>query len=181
MGTDPDRDAARASPEYALAELDRLEGRLRAIGVAIPQPPKEEAVDAAEADFDHPELVSKQGAGRTRGARKKNKKDTHSGKRETMKPEPPASAPRSPRSPRSPDAVVEDPPLRDPFSGPARSDAERAVCAEVCTLAQAICDLEAQICELGSRHPQDPRYQRACVRAQGDCAAASAACRVCSG
>jgi hypothetical protein len=52
-------------------------------------------------------------------------------------------------------------------------------CDRVCGLAEATCELEAQICELAARHPDEPRYAQACVRAEQQCEAASQACQRC--
>jgi hypothetical protein len=52
-------------------------------------------------------------------------------------------------------------------------------CDRVCGLAEATCELEAQICELAARHPDEPRYAQACVRAEQQCEAASEACQRC--
>src|SRR5690606_39962562 len=52
-------------------------------------------------------------------------------------------------------------------------------CAQVCELAEAICDLEVRICAMASSHPEDDRYDSACARAGGDCRAASRACNDC--
>jgi len=61
-----------------------------------------------------------------------------------------------------------------------RMSAERpSRCERVCDLAEATCDLEAQICDLAQQHPDQPRYARACQRAELQCAAASRACQRC--
>ena len=54
-------------------------------------------------------------------------------------------------------------------------------CTRVCNLADAICDLEANICRLASssEHEGDPRYADACARAQTDCERAQSACEEC--
>lgn len=52
-------------------------------------------------------------------------------------------------------------------------------CERVCGLAEATCELETQICELAARHPEEPRYQQACLRAEQQCIAASEACQRC--
>lgn len=52
-------------------------------------------------------------------------------------------------------------------------------CERVCGLAEATCDLEVQICELATRHPDEPRYAQACLRAEQQCKAASEACQRC--
>jgi hypothetical protein len=52
-------------------------------------------------------------------------------------------------------------------------------CERVCDLAEATCELEAQICELAERHPDEPRYEQACLRAEQQCRAASDACQRC--
>lgn len=61
-----------------------------------------------------------------------------------------------------------------------RSRRETATrCDRVCGLAEATCELETQICELATRHPDEPRYAQACQRAEQQCAAASEACNRC--
>jgi hypothetical protein len=68
----------------------------------------------------------------------------------------------------------------------AADDAEPAAtrqpsrCEQICGLASAICQLETNICALSERHPDTPRYQDACARAQGDCELAKSACHACS-
>jgi len=57
------------------------------------------------------------------------------------------------------------------------SDGDR--CTRVCGLADAICDLEANICRLASEHEDDERYTNACARAQTDCERAESACEEC--
>lgn len=52
-------------------------------------------------------------------------------------------------------------------------------CERVCRLAEATCELETQICELAARHPDEPRYAQACMRAEQQCEAASRACETC--
>jgi len=52
-------------------------------------------------------------------------------------------------------------------------------CDRLCGLAEATCELETQICELATRHPDEPRYQQACLRAEQQCIAASDACQRC--
>jgi hypothetical protein len=52
-------------------------------------------------------------------------------------------------------------------------------CDRLCGLAEATCELETQICELSARHPGEPRYQQACLRAEQQCIAASDACQRC--
>lgn len=52
-------------------------------------------------------------------------------------------------------------------------------CERVCDLAEATCELETQICELAQRHPGEPRYARACARAEQQCLAAARACDRC--
>lgn len=58
-------------------------------------------------------------------------------------------------------------------------DEQPTRCERVCDLADATCDLEAQICDLASRHPREQRYQRACERAEQQCEAAMDACDRC--
>jgi hypothetical protein len=52
-------------------------------------------------------------------------------------------------------------------------------CERVCRLAEATCELETQICELAVRHPDEPRYEQACLRAEQQCVAATEACQRC--
>jgi hypothetical protein len=59
-----------------------------------------------------------------------------------------------------------------------RRDADTR-CERVCELAEATCELETQICELAERHPDEPRYEQACLRAEQQCLAASQACDRC--
>jgi hypothetical protein len=60
---------------------------------------------------------------------------------------------------------------------PRRDEGTR--CERVCELAVATCELETQICELAARHPDEPRYEQACLRAEQQCLAASQACERC--
>ncbi len=60
-----------------------------------------------------------------------------------------------------------------------RSAKDRGHCNRVCDLAEATCDLEVQICEMAERHPDEPRYEQACLRAEQQCVAASRACLRC--
>ena len=71
---------------------------------------------------------------------------------------------------------------QDPAGAAAGDDKdanEARDCAQVCELAEAICDLEVRICAMASAHPEDDRYDAACSRAGGDCRAASRACNDC--
>lgn len=64
------------------------------------------------------------------------------------------------------------------MSSRARRD-ELSRCERVCQLAEATCELEDQICALAERHPDEPRYEQACLRAEQQCVAASQACQRC--
>lgn len=52
-------------------------------------------------------------------------------------------------------------------------------CERICDLADATCSLEAQICDLAARHPEQERYLLACERAELQCEAAMDACDGC--
>ena len=73
-------------------------------------------------------------------------------------------------------AGVEIPGLEDVRPTPA-TDQDR--CTRICNLADAICDLEANICRLASEHEDDERYTNACARAQTDCERAQTGCEEC--
>jgi hypothetical protein len=67
---------------------------------------------------------------------------------------------------------------RRKLSSRSRRDADTR-CERLCRLAEATCELETQICELAARHPGEPRYEQACLRAEQQCIAASDACQRC--
>lgn len=52
-------------------------------------------------------------------------------------------------------------------------------CVSLCSLSEAICSLEARICELSEDHPGDDTYVEACERAIDDCAVSGDACNTC--
>ncbi len=56
---------------------------------------------------------------------------------------------------------------------------ESTRCERICQLADATCELEEQICALAEQHPDEPRYEQACLRAEQQCIAASRACDRC--
>lgn len=58
--------------------------------------------------------------------------------------------------------------------------APSARCENICDLSTSICQLQDQICALAPRHPDEPRYLRACDRATVDCGFATEACHACS-
>jgi hypothetical protein len=78
---------------------------------------------------------------------------------------------------------------RTSADGPARTNRRRSSsrarrdaatrCERVCGLSEATCELEAQICTLAMRHPDEPRYAQACARAEQQCIAAVDACDRC--
>ncbi|MFY0537353.1 hypothetical protein [Nannocystis pusilla] len=53
-------------------------------------------------------------------------------------------------------------------------------CQSICDLSAATCELEGKICDLATRHPDDPRYGDLCRRADDDCRLAAEACQRCS-
>lgn len=68
----------------------------------------------------------------------------------------------------------------DPSKIQAGAGPSENACERRCALAEAICDLEARICDLAGRHPHEARYADLCGRAGRDCETASEACRACS-
>jgi hypothetical protein len=58
--------------------------------------------------------------------------------------------------------------------------AHRDRCEQLCDLAQSTCELADRVCGLAADHQSEPRYQRACNRATGQCEAASDGCSRCA-
>lgn len=54
-------------------------------------------------------------------------------------------------------------------------------CDDVCSLKNAMCELEDQICGLAAIHLDDPVYTDACERALDDCEISTKACDECPG
>ena len=52
-------------------------------------------------------------------------------------------------------------------------------CGRICALAEAICDIETNVCDLAREHPDEPRYDEVCTRARADCELASSSCKEC--
>lgn len=154
-------DFAQAPPD-PLAELDRLEGRMRELGLA--PAPVGEAVGVdheAPADDRRDAKPVEEKVGPGEGGELgtlDDKKDLYE-----------IDATVSPEPGPPPTAVSE----RDqPFGGASR-------CTSVCELSEAICELEVRICSMAKNHDGDPTYVNACERAVDDCELSGDACDTC--
>ena len=52
-------------------------------------------------------------------------------------------------------------------------------CTRICDIAESTCALAQQVCDLAAKHPDKPRYAKACTRAEQQCDAATEACDTC--
>ncbi len=52
-------------------------------------------------------------------------------------------------------------------------------CEQICTVADAICELGSRVCDLAQQHDGDERYATACLRAEQDCSEGELACQSC--
>lgn len=52
-------------------------------------------------------------------------------------------------------------------------------CTRICDIAESTCALAQQVCDLAAKHPDKPRYAKACKRAEQQCDAATEACDTC--
>ncbi|MFZ6183218.1 hypothetical protein [Nannocystis pusilla] len=66
------------------------------------------------------------------------------------------------------------------YAAPVDDEALSNRCQNICDLSAATCELEGKICDLATRHPDDPRYGDLCRRADDDCRQAAEACQRCS-
>jgi len=60
-----------------------------------------------------------------------------------------------------------------------RSTGVASRCTRICDIAESTCALAQQVCDLAARHPDKPRYAKACERAEQQCDVATEACETC--
>jgi hypothetical protein len=136
-----------------LVELERLEGRMRELGVAPPPAKMDEPVGVGETP-----LEAKLG-GEDEDERSEDLADgtTIEG------------------------TMIEDPPSPGPAPMAERDDHQgESRCTSVCELSEAICELEVRICSMAKKHGDDSTYVNACERAVDDCELSGDACDTCS-
>ncbi|PRQ05267.1 hypothetical protein ENSA5_03860 [Enhygromyxa salina] len=195
--------ASEAEPERSLDDMERElalnAAKLRALGVALPSDGVVEDAGGEEASLGRADKrgdgSGPSGGGGAQGESAKpsssgvqpgpkpTKKPRHSGGGRTAEKE---AAPQVKNKdedkgfaePPSPEAAKATP------LGPDPSEREQDVigrCEQVCVLSQITCELNAQICELAGRHPDEDDYEAACERAAADCEVAQEACNECVG
>lgn len=141
------------------AELDRTQAQLEAEGIVVPAPPGDEPSAAP----------------------------TETPKPEQEQPPAPPSAPEPSDLAEQQDAGDAAPRVERARRGffarwlrrRRREQTASERCERVCDLTDAICDLSERVCDLTSEHPDDVRYEDACLRARTQCGVADEACDGC--
>lgn len=201
----PEREEAeRGNPddELGLAEYERLladkESRLRAAGVLLAARDSGLAADARGGGFAPPpppaptpaeEVADESQASAAKA--KRPRKDASAGRAAdaptVAQATAPAPAPAKPKGGATTSATREKKVAYNADAKPEASaqgytddEATGNRCQNICDLSAATCELEGKICDLATRHPEDPRYGDLCRRADDDCRQAAEACQRCS-
>lgn len=205
----PEREEAERThdDELGLAEYERLladkETRLRAAGVLLAARDSATAADARGGGFAPPPPPAPASVEEVAG-------DFQMNAAKTKRPRKDASAGRAADAPTVAQAPAPAPAPVKPKGGATTSSSSAARekkvaynaeakpeasaqgyaaaddeapsnrCQNICDLSAATCELEGKICDLATRHPEDPRYGDLCRRADDDCRQAAEACQRCS-
>lgn len=201
----PEREEAERAhhdDELGLAEYERLladkETRLRAAGVLLAARDSRLAADARGGGFAPPPppapVPAEEVAGEVQSNAAKAKrphKEATAGRAADAPTVAQAPAPVKPKgaatsstsAPREKKVAYNDeakPEASAQGYTAADDEAPGSRCQSICDLSAATCELEGKICELATRHPDDPRYGDLCRRADDDCRQAAEACQRCS-
>ena len=159
-----------------VAELDRLEGQMRRLGM---RPGKGKRRNRSDRE------KSGEAGGATAATTKNDSADDEAREplqEEVDKGESPSGGGDASFDGEI-DAAPEDAPAPAPASQAEAFGAENLAgqnqCSSVCTLSSSICELEVRICTLADEHEGDPAYADACERAIDDCEVSSDACERC--